>query len=122
MKHRANMAVPVSCNCDCTIERLSLAHLRQRFNELVDFCGGVIKMRGDPEAITARCGDDVSLIEVAIKRHRRKTATMANTNNLRLLTGRSRAHDVIVLIRETFAKIIRQFLKIVCDLLDTIAL
>lgn len=43
---------------------------------------------------------------------------MANTNNLRLLTRRSRAHDLVVLTLETFAEIIRQLFKIVRDFLD----
>ena len=58
--------VPVSYKGDGTIDRKSLADLRKRLNKLIDFGSGVIEMRGDPKAITARRGDDVPRIELVI--------------------------------------------------------
>ena len=81
-KHTAIMTVHVQYNYGCTIEPKSLAYLRQCFNEVIDFCGGVVKMWGDPEAITARRGDNVLGHEVVIQRHVRQTIEMTNTNNL----------------------------------------
>ena len=118
MEHTVNSAVHVQYKSDSTIDLLSLADLRKRFNELLDLCGGVIKMWGDPKAITARRGDDVPGIQVVIQRHGRQTREMANTNNLRLLTGCPRTYDLVLLPAQTFAQIVRQLFQVASDVLD----
>ena len=69
-EHKSHEVVHLSYKPYSTSERLSLV-LRKCFDEFVDFSGSVVEMWGDPEAITAGCGDDILRVELVIKRHRR---------------------------------------------------
>src|SRR6185295_10888592 len=86
-----------------TNERISLG-LWKRFDQLIDFSGCVVEMRGDPEAITAWGGDDIFRVELVIERHRGQTIRRANADYLRLFRRRPGAHDLTSFPLETFTQ------------------
>jgi hypothetical protein len=43
--------------------------LRQSLYQFIDLFNSVVKMRRDPQPITAGCGDDVSFLELRVKFH-----------------------------------------------------
>src|SRR5262249_34993958 len=67
--HKSHKVVHLPYKPYSTSERISLA-LWKRFEKLVDFSGGVIEMRGDTQAITAWCCDDILRVELVIENHR----------------------------------------------------
>src|SRR5436190_22816639 len=82
---------------------IARSRLRQGFNELIDFARGVVEMWGDPKAISMRRCDDVSLFQMSVEAHCRLALARFNTNNLRLLTRRARAHNLVVPGSESLA-------------------
>ena len=68
--HKSHEVVHLPYKPYRTVARISLG-LWKRFDELVDFSGGVVQVGGDAKAITAWRGDDILRVEVVIQGHRR---------------------------------------------------
>ena len=67
--HNSHKVVHLPYKPYSTTELISLG-LWKRFDELIDFSGCVVEMRGDPKAIATRRGDDIFPVEPVIQGHR----------------------------------------------------
>jgi hypothetical protein len=62
----------------------------------VDLSVGIVEVRRDPQPVAARRRDDVLLLEIGVKPHRIEASSMSNADDLRLLSGSTRAYYLIV--------------------------
>src|SRR5712671_1334349 len=105
----SRLLVYLQYNLPGTLELLSLAFFpgvssRKRVDNPVHFSDRVVEMWGDPEPVTARRCHYVLGLEAGVKSHWGKIAAMSNAENLRLLTYRSRTHNLIIGRSQSVAK------------------
>src|SRR4029079_17539082 len=80
---------------------------------------GVIEVRSDSETIASWSGNDVTAPQVTVELHRRNATKMTNTDYLGFFTGKTRAHNFVLLSSQALADFASQLIEVACNVLCT---